>query len=120
MDEYSQVIEIFEFGEDVEEECSIDPTDYIDLIQHRLRAAKVTVTMSGKSLYDLAPGTWIDLTVDSGHDPQIRTIAASTETLNLSDIANHLPALFVQSVEVSHSGDEQITSVEAIGWLENS
>jgi len=110
-------VEIQSTGATTVVETYFNPSALLSLYQRVYGSSsnKWTVRIEARSLYDLQPGTWINLACSKAIKIVSRTPADSKEYL-LSDILKELPPLFVKSVEISQEGPDQIVSVEATAW----
>ena len=96
---------------------SFDPLGVFDVFLDRVTSAAVRVSMSGRCLYDLRPGLWIHLSIAKDITVTTRSPSGSVEVTKFSELLDTLPDLFVKSVTVELEDKEQITSIEALGWI---
>ena len=104
-------------GSTVTVETYFDPTGLFNIYKRNFQdaASRWVVRLTGRSMYDLEPLTWIRLTCSKTVKIKAITPTESKEFL-LSDLLGVLPPLLVRSVEVSREGASQVTTVEAVGW----
>ena len=98
-------------------ELPFNPGRTFDLFVERMTSAVVRVSISGRCLYDLRPGLWIRLGIAKDVSITTKSSSGSEETTKVSDLLSSLPDLLVRSVDVKVENKEQITMIEAVGWV---
>ena len=109
-------IDIQTNGQTVTIETEFDPTQLMSMYNEvYTKDSKWDVTLTAKSLYDIKPGTWINLKCTKAVNIELHGYGISA-TYVLGDILDLLPPLFVTSVELIKDSNEQTTIIRAEGW----